>query len=132
METVKLDTFNNAWYKQGNIVKRIIWFLVSIIFIKSCLPYPYGFKCILLRLFGAKVGRGVVVKPEVNIKYPWFLKIGDYSWIGEGTCIDNLGQVIIGSNVCISQWACILTGNHNYSKTTFDLIISPVVIEDGA
>jgi putative colanic acid biosynthesis acetyltransferase WcaF len=84
-----------------------------------------------LRLLGAKVGKGVVIKPDVNIKYPWFLEIGDNVWIGEGAWIDNLAYVRIGNNVCISQEAYILTGNHNYKKDTFDLIVNPIVIEDG-
>lgn len=132
METVKLYTFNNSGYRPRNLIIRSAWYLVNIILLKSNIPYPYCLKRMILRFFGARVGKGVVIKPNVNIKYPWFLAIGSHSWIGEGVCIDNLGQVSIGNNVCISQWACILTGNHNYSKTTFDLMINPVVIEDGA
>jgi len=85
----------------------------------------------LLRIFGAKIGKAVNIKPKVNIKYPWLLKIGDHSWIGEGVWIDNLGRVKIGSNVCISQGAMLLTGNHNYKKSTFDLQVEEIVLEDG-
>lgn len=85
----------------------------------------------LLHLFGAKIGKGVVIKSGVNIKYPWNLSIGDYSWIGENVWIDNLVQVTVGSNVCISQGAMLLCGNHNYKRQTFDLIVKPIVIEDG-
>jgi putative colanic acid biosynthesis acetyltransferase WcaF len=72
-----------------------------------------------------------LIKPSVNIKYPWFLSIGDYCWIGENVWIDNLTHVSIGNNVCISQGAMLLTGNHDFTKTTFDLIVKPIVIEDG-
>ncbi len=58
-----------------------------------------GLKCSILRLFGAKIGKKVVIKPGVNVKYPWFLEIGDFSWIGEDVWIDNLGKVKIGANV---------------------------------
>jgi putative colanic acid biosynthesis acetyltransferase WcaF len=91
-----------------------------------------GLKVFLLRLFGAKVGKGVVIKPNVNIKYPWLLEIGDYTWIGERAWIDNLAQVKIGKNCCISQGAMLLCGNHNYKKPTFDLIVKPITLEDGA
>jgi putative colanic acid biosynthesis acetyltransferase WcaF len=101
------------------------------IFFMSAVPYPNRLKTFLLRLFGAQVGRGVLVKPRVNIKYPWFLKIGDFTWIGEGTWIDNLATVKIGSNVCLSQGTYVCTGNHDYKKTTFDLILGPITIEDG-
>jgi putative colanic acid biosynthesis acetyltransferase WcaF len=84
------------------------------IFFMSAVPYPNRLKTFLLRLFGAQVGRGVLVKPRVNIKYPWFLKIGDFTWIGGGTWIDNLATVKIGSNVCLSQGSYLCTGNHDY------------------
>lgn len=86
----------------------------------------------ILRLFGASIGRGVVVKPHVHIKYPWKLKVGDFSWIGEYAWIDNLDVVEIGSNVCISQGALILSGNHDYSVESFDLILKSIKIQDGA
>ena len=85
----------------------------------------------LLRCFGAKIGKGVVIKPSVNIKYPWNLSIGDYTWIGENVWIDNLVQVTIGSDVCVSQGAMLLCGNHNYKKSTFDLMVGKIVLEDG-
>jgi putative colanic acid biosynthesis acetyltransferase WcaF len=59
------------------------------------------------------------------------LEIGDFSWIGEDVWIDNLTAVSIGSNVCISQGAMLLTGNHNYKKETFDLMINKIILEDG-
>ncbi len=86
----------------------------------------------LLRLFGAKIGAQVVIKPKVNIKYPWLLEIGDHAWIGEKVWIDNLVQVSIGSHACISQGALLLTGNHNYKKSSFDLITGQIFIDDGA
>lgn len=87
---------------------------------------------LLLRLFGAKVGKGVIIKPGVNIKYPWNLEIGDYTWIGERVWIDCLTRVKIGSNACVSQGALLLSGNHNYKSKGFDLMVKPIVLEDGA
>jgi putative colanic acid biosynthesis acetyltransferase WcaF len=85
----------------------------------------------LLRLFGAKIGKGVNIKPRVHVKYPWNLNIGEFTWIGEDVWIDNLVKVDIGSNVCLSQGAMLLTGNHNYKKTTFDLMVGEIVLHDG-
>ena len=98
----------------------------------SYAPMPMNLKLMLLRLFGAKIGAQVVIKPKVNIKYPWLLEIGDHAWIGEKVWIDNLVQVSIGSHACISQGALLLTGNHNYKKSSFDLITGQIFIEDGA
>jgi putative colanic acid biosynthesis acetyltransferase WcaF len=130
MKRVDLGQYSNIWYRPGGKVRRIIWYLINILF-KSSIPYLYKSKVLLLKWFGAKIGEGVIIKPCVNIKYPWFLELGDNVWIGENVWIDNLTHVKIGNNVCISQGASIFTGNHNYKKQTFDLIIDPVIIEDG-
>lgn len=130
MSVVNLSSYNNNWYKPGSFIKRIIWYYVNAFFFNSFFPVN-GVKIILLQFFGAKVGTGVVIKPHVNIKYPWFLKVGNNVWIGEGVWIDNLAKVVIGNNVCISQGALLLTGNHDYKKSTFDLIIKEIHIHDG-
>ena len=91
-----------------------------------------GIKIFLLRAFGAKIGKGLVIKNEVRVKSPWYLTIGDYCWLGERCWIDNLERVTIGSNVCLSQGAMILTGNHDYTIATMPYRNAPVVIEDGA
>jgi putative colanic acid biosynthesis acetyltransferase WcaF len=93
--------------------------------------WPNSLKIYLLRLFGANVGTNIVIKPCINIKYPWFLDIGNNVWLGENCWIDNLGRVQIGNNVSISQGAILLTGNHNYKKETFDLMIGEIILEDG-
>lgn len=105
--------------------------MVNALFFANNLALINGLKIRLLRVFGASIGERVVIKPSVNIKYPWFLSIGNDVWIGEKVWIDNLTQVSIGNNVCLSQGVMLLTGNHNYSKSTFDLIIGKIVLEDG-
>ena len=131
MNKVDLGKYSNSWYNPGSSAKRAIWYLINILFFKSSIPTPHRFKTLLLRTFGADVGRGVIIKPSVNIKYPWFLKIGNNVWIGENAWIDNLADIQIGDNVCISQGAFLLTGNHNYKKVTFDLTTQPIEVEDG-
>ncbi|MDP4827342.1 MAG: WcaF family extracellular polysaccharide biosynthesis acetyltransferase [Flavobacteriales bacterium] len=130
--TTNLSTFSNHWYNPGSAARRALWYVTSIVFFNNpFLPFS-TFKCALLRLFGASVGSKVVIKPSVKIKYPWKLTVGDNTWIGEEVWIDNLGQVTIGANVCISQGALLLCGNHDYKKTTFDLMVGDITLEDGA
>ena len=94
--------------------------------------FPFsGLKVSILRFFSARIGKGVIIKPHVNIKYPWRLKIGDHCWIGENSWIDNLGNVAIGNNVCLSQGAMLLCGNHNFKKSSFDLIVADITLKDG-
>jgi putative colanic acid biosynthesis acetyltransferase WcaF len=127
-----LALYNNHPYQPGgNAVKRVLWYYVNAVFLRSGLLPINGLNIFLLRLFGAKVGNGVIIKPGVNIKYPWHLTVGNNSWLGERVWIDNLVMVTIGSNVCISQGAVLETGSHNYKKESFDLITGPIIIEDG-
>ena len=128
---VDLSKYKNEWYQPGNVFKRISWYFVNMIFFKTLFPFPSSLKIKLLRLFGAKVGKNIVIKPNVNIKYPWFLEIGNNCWIGEEVWIDNLAFVRMGENVVISQGAYLLTGSHNYKKEAFDLIIKEIILEDG-
>ena len=72
-------------------IKEILWYLVKVFFFLSALPYPNGLKVWLLRSFGAKVGQGVVLKPRVNIHFPWKLEIGDAGDRGSGMC--GIGNV---------------------------------------
>ena len=131
MNKTALNTFDNSWYNPGSPLKRILWYFTNILFFQNPFFLFIGVKVFLLRVFGAEIGKGVVIKPNVNIKYPWFLIIGDYVWIGEAVWIDNLDIVEIGSHSCISQGALILSGNHHYKKSSFDLALKPIIIEDG-
>ncbi|MFB0907840.1 MAG: WcaF family extracellular polysaccharide biosynthesis acetyltransferase [Spirosomataceae bacterium] len=132
MGKTDLSKYNNSWYKPGSKLKVLIWYILSRLFIDTSIPFPYGLKRSVLRLFGAKVGKRVVFKQRVVIKYPWFLPIGDETWIGENVWIDNLTNVTIGKNCCLSQGSMLLTGNHNFKKSTFDLVLKPIILEDGS
>ena len=119
------------WAANVSVVKRTSLVFLELYVLTVKFLSNDGFKKWLLRKFGAKIGKGVFIKPSVNIKYPWNLTIGDDTWIGEGVWIDNLGKVSIGSNVCISQDSMLMCGNHNYKKSTFNLMVGEITIEDG-
>ncbi|OQP66878.1 acyl transferase [Niastella vici] len=134
MSAVDHSIYNNEWYKReigAGKLKQLLWYFINVIFFINPLNVSGGVKRFWLQVFGAKIGKGVVLKPAINIKYPWKLSIGDYSWIGEKVWIDNLANVTIGKSVCISQGAMLLTGNHNYSKKSFDLMVKGIELEDG-
>ena len=111
--------------------KQVLWYVINILFFKNGFSISSSLKVSLLRSFGANVGKGVVIKPCVNIKYPWKLSIGNYAWIGEQVWIDNIAVVTIGDNVCLSQGSLLLTGNHNYKTPTFDLLPGSIILEEG-
>ncbi len=132
LKEVNIASFKETLNVGAGRMKYLAWYFTSaLVFRHSFLPIN-KLKVGLLRLFGAKIGKGVVIKPCVNIKFPWKLQIGNYSWVGEHVWIDNLATVNIGNNACISQGAYLLTGNHDFTATTFDLVTKSIVIEDGS
>ena len=112
--------------------KETLWVLVRALFFQTALPWPSAVRVELLRAFGATIGRGVIIRENVNISFPWRLAVGDHVWIGEDVGILSLAQVTIGSNVCISQRAYLCTGSHDYGREDFKLITRPITVADGA
>lgn len=132
MNSVDNSKFENKWFSSGrNIIVVTLWYFVSAIIFQSYFFPFYRLKSVILRLFGASIGKKLVIKPCVLIKYPWNLRIGNNVWIGEKVWIDNLAKVSIGDNCCISQQAYLMTGNHNYKSMKFDLMIGEIYLEDG-
>lgn len=107
-----------------------MWYIASLLLFESGWFPLTGVKSIVLRLFGARIGVGVVIKPNVRIKYPWRLSIGDHSWVGQEVWIDNLANVEIGANTCLSQGVYLCSGSHDHQSEEFDLITRPIVIGD--
>lgn len=112
---------------KGKIYIQLWWAIQATLF--RCSPkFMYGFRNFLLKIFGAKVGKGVLIRPSVSITYPWKLTIGDYSWVGDDSIIYNLGQINIGSDVAIAHRVFLCTGLHKIDKVTFDIGQKPILI----
>jgi putative colanic acid biosynthesis acetyltransferase WcaF len=92
----------------------------------------YGWRRFLLRLFGARIGVGVLVRPTVRITYPWKLSIGDHSWIGDFAELYTLGPIEIGRCAVVSQYVYVCTGSHDMRSPGFDIFQKPIRIEDEA
>lgn len=130
---MNLSSFSSSNFDKGaGKLKITLWYFVNALFVRASWNPFMGIKIYLLKVFGAKIGKGLVIKNNVTIKFPWKLTIGDDVWIGENAWIDNLDKVTIGNNVCISQGALLLTGNHDYTRSTFDYRNAPITVEDGA
>jgi putative colanic acid biosynthesis acetyltransferase WcaF len=126
---VRLDQFDNSGYQRGRSrLIEVLWLLLQVL-IASWIPGS-GWRVQLLRLFGARIGRGCVLKPRLRVKFPWRLQVGDHVWLGESVWIDNLSDVQIGKHVCISQGAYLCTGSHDFRDPAFALLTKPITLED--
>jgi len=130
---VDLSRYTTGRFDRGSgVIKEGLWLVVSLVLFRLC-PFSFSaLKCVVLRLFGAQIGRNVTLKPQVKITFPWKLTVGDHVWLGEECWLLNLEQIIIGSHVCISQRAFLCTGSHDFKRVTFDLITRSIKLEDGA
>lgn len=127
----RLDTFKVPNDFRGDSKFKVqLWAIIQTFFFAFSPQFMYGFRVFLLKMFGAEIGKNVLIRSSVKITYPWKLSIGDNTWIGEDCYIYNLAQITIGSNVSIAHRNFFNTGGHNYEKTTFDIFAKPILIED--
>ena len=108
-----------AWYVQ-------LWWLVQMLFFKTSPQFMYPWRRFLLRCFGAKIGKGVLIRPTAHVQFPWKLEVGDYCWIGDGVVLYNLDLIKIGSHAVISQRSYLCTGSHHHYKTDFAIYMKPI------
>src|SRR5215210_310661 len=108
-----------------------LWMIVEFLLVSNPLQISSTIRSWALRMFGARIGANVILRPRLRVKFPWNLQVGDNCWIGEGVWIHNQGLVTIEENAVVSQEAFITTGSHDIYRS-MDLIIKPVVIRQGA
>jgi len=103
-----------GWYVQ-------LWWLVQSTFFRWSPQFMYSFRSNLLRIFGAKVGRGLIIRPSATVTYPWKVKLGDNVWIGDDVVLYSLGEIIVGNDTVISQRSYICAGDHDYKDPSFPI-----------
>ena len=129
---VDLRLYNQSNFDRGRPGWLILlwWFVQAIAF--PLTPHPCNsIRSGLLRLFGAKIGRGAVIRPTARFTYPWKIEIGDYSWIGDDVVLYSLERIAIGKHCVISQKSYLCTGTHDPQDPAFGLITAPVIINHG-
>ena len=109
-----------------------LWWLVQATAFARSPQFMYGWRRWLLRLFGASIGDGVLIRPSVRITYPWKLTIGDHSWIGDFVELYTLGPIQIERNAVVSQYCYLCTGSHDPSTPTFDIFAKQIIVKEEA
>ncbi|MEA1919455.1 MAG: hypothetical protein U9N52_06400 [Campylobacterota bacterium] len=75
MTQTNLAAYTNTNYNPGSTLKRTFWYFTNMLCFKTMLPFPSSMKVTFLKLFVSSMGKGIVIKPNVNIKYPWALHV---------------------------------------------------------
>ena len=130
VKPVLCGEFGGANYSPRDKFLRIVWLVVYVLFFKYS-PTPfYGYRSLILRIFGASVGKGSRVYPGCKIWWPGNLSIGDFSAVANGVELYNQGEIFIGSRVVVSQGAYLCASTHDYSQKEHSLILKDIYIED--
>ena len=125
-----VNTYTGPSFSLKNRLLRLGWQLVFVLFFRFS-PKPFhGWRAMVLKLFGAKVGKGVHVYPKVVIWAPWNLILGDYCGVGDGAILYSQGVISIGKKAIISQGTHLCTGTHDYSKEGHPLVTNPIIVND--
>ncbi len=128
-----LSKYDQSWFDRGRPTWYILlwWFVQAVTFPLTLHPFN-GLRCAILRLFGARIGKKVLIRPTARFTYPWKVTIGDYSWVGDDVVFYSLDHINIGSNCVISQKSYLCTGSHNMKDPAFGLKTAAITIHDGA
>jgi putative colanic acid biosynthesis acetyltransferase WcaF len=135
MSTPSLDISSNREarkYSTREIFRRILWMIIGKPLFRWSPRPMFGWRRFILRAFGATVGIGVNIYSSATIYFPWNLAVGDWSSIGEGALIYNLGPITIGDQVTVSQQAHLCAGTHDHTDPAMPLLKPPITIEDQA
>lgn len=129
---VDLRQYDQSRYDRGRPGWFVLlWWLVQAIAFPLS-PHTFNsWRVWLLRLFGAKVGAGAIIRPTARFTYPWKVEIGDYSWIGDDVVFYSLDRICLGSHCVVSQECYLCTGSHDIQDSTFRLLTAPIIIGNG-
>jgi putative colanic acid biosynthesis acetyltransferase WcaF len=130
---VDLGRFSSAGFDRGaSRLKEGLWLLVRTLFFELLPGRWYGLRAALLRLFGAKIGKHLVIRTGVRINMPWRLTLGDHVWIAGDCWLLNLAPIVIEDHVALSQRVFLCTGSHDYKARDFGLLTAPITVRRGA
>jgi putative colanic acid biosynthesis acetyltransferase WcaF len=107
---------------------RGIWNCVWLVFYRLSPRIMHGWRRILLRIFGAKIGKGVAVYPSSKVWAPWNLQMDDYSCLADDVNCYCVAQITIGASTTISQGSWLCSASHDYTTPLMQLVVAPISI----
>ena len=128
---VRLDLFKPDADRGRSRAVEVLWVVTRCAFFTTQLPWPNALKRSLLRLFGAKIGAGVIVRPGVNVHFPWRLVVGNHCWIGDGTVLLNIAPITFEDHVALAHQVYVAAGGHDIRSATMAPKHAPVVVKSG-
>jgi putative colanic acid biosynthesis acetyltransferase WcaF len=111
-----------SWYVQ-------LWWIFDAVFVRPTPQFLYRWRRAALRLFGAQIGEGVLIRPGVRVTYPWKLVVGDHCWIGDNVSLYTIAEITLGDHTVVSQEAYLCAGTHDARDITFPVLQGPIIIE---
>jgi putative colanic acid biosynthesis acetyltransferase WcaF len=126
-----LDRCVASPYARSEYIRRLLWNIVQATLFRLPLPRAYGWRRFLLRCFGAKLGHRAGISSTTRIMHPWLLEMGDWTMLGHGAIVYNLGRVTIGHHTLVSQNVHLCAGSHDYTIPSLPLLRPEIQIGAG-
>ena len=128
----KICAHTGPSFSLKNRIARAIWGIVCAVLFRPT-PRPFhAWRNFVLRIFGAKIGRGCHIYPKVRIWAPWNLICDEEVGIGDGAILYNQASITLGKRAVVSQGAHLCTGTHDYESEGFELFAKAITVGDHA
>jgi len=125
---VNSNTHQGPSFPVSDRIRRLAWNFVWQVLFHPSPRVLHGWRRWLLRMLGARVGRGVHVYPGVRIWAPWNLELDDECGVGDGVILYSQGMIRLGRQAVVSQGAHLCAGTHDYEQPGFPLVTKPIIV----
>ena len=112
----------------GNKIARTIWQIVWFLLYRPTPRLLHPWRCLLLKLFGAKLGKAVHLYPSSRVWAPWNLEMGDHACLSENVDCYSVDKIRIGAHTTVSQYSFLCTASHDYTQQAMPLVSAPITI----
>jgi len=113
-----------------NKLARTLWNIVWLCLYRPTPRLFHAWRCLLLRMFGAKLGKGVHPYPSARIWAPWNLEMGDHACLSEHVDCYSVDKIRIGAHTTVSQYSFLCTASHDYTRPDMPLVTAPITLGD--